>query len=156
MIYIGIALILLGIAQITVTIGVIFAARRYIEDKQAELEERATLILADWFNPASPTEASKMAALLDAAGAIIGGAAARSIMGSLGQRDSSVAKAANGAADEIEATQNPLMGLLGKSKRGRGAAVARLGQLLLPMLSNIGGNGKANDRMGKPPQSFSM
>lgn len=154
-----IAIVLIGSLQILTIFTTVYLVYRYVEHKQAEAELRAGEILRDWLNPQEGDKPSKLANLLDAGGAIIGAAAARSIMASLSADQSHVAKVANGAADELMGQQNPIMGLLSGGKRGRGAAVARLGQLLLPLISNIGsGNGRNSEDKsgGPPPRSFSM
>jgi hypothetical protein len=104
-------------------------------------KRRASLLieekLREWFTSA-PGEPHQAAKVLDAAGAVIGHAAARSIMANLSQQAGAVANVANGVSDQLQAQSNPLVGLLTGGKRGKGAAIMRLAELLGPMLQ--GGN----------------
>jgi hypothetical protein len=95
----------------------------------------------------------KLSQAIEAMGAVVGSAAARSIMASLNADASHAARAANIASDGIEGARNPLLGLLAGGKRGKGAAVLRLAELLGPMLGS-GGNREADnhsiaDRIGR-------
>ena len=87
----------------------------------------------------------KLSQVVEAMGVVVGSAAARSIMASLNADASHAARAANIASDGIEAARNPLLGLLSGGKRGKGAAVLRLAELLGPMLGSAGVKGEANN-----------
>lgn len=114
--------------------------------EKRRLSDRLDALQHEWFDHPEG-QPHKAAQVIDAAGAVIGSAAARSIMASLGADASHAARAANGAADMLQAQQNPLLGLLAGGKRGKGAAVMRLAEMLGPMLSG-GGNHNGN---GAPP-----
>jgi hypothetical protein len=135
------AAILLGICQIVSMLGACLLFRMMVNAKQAEIEARAEKALRDWVESPKEGEPSKLAITLDAMGAVVGSAAARSLMASLKQQSSSVAKVANGISDEVGGATNPIMGLLMGGKRGKGAAVMRLAELIGPML---GGGAKDN------------
>jgi hypothetical protein len=115
--------------------------RERIADSLADLQR-------EWFS-APEGEPHKAAKVLDAAGSVVGAAAARSIMASLGADASHAARAANGAADILQAQQNPLMALLSGGKRGKGAAVMRLAEMLGPMLGGNKLNGGASVYEGR-------
>jgi len=144
-----IAVILLGICQIAALFSSVYLVRRYVEAKQAQFEAK----LADLVTPPSEGKPSKLSLIVDAAGTVIGSAAARSLMATLQQRNSSVAQVANGQADLLQAQANPLLALLSGGKRGKGAAVQRLAELLGPML--FGGQGIKSNGAGASPVSIS-
>jgi hypothetical protein len=132
----------IGICQIVGFYCFSLLIRRAINAKQAELEARAEEVIHKWIDLQEDGKPSRLAEMLEMGGTVIGSAAARSIIASLGAGQAHAARAANGLSDEIQATQNPLMGLLAGGKRGKGAALMRLAELLGPMLK--GGNGASN------------
>jgi hypothetical protein len=134
-----VAAILLGICQVVTMFGVCLLFRHFINAKQAEIERRADAALRAWVESPQEGEPSKLAVLVDAMGAVIGSAAARSLMASLKQQDSAVAQVANGVSDRLQGQTHPLQALLVGGKRGKGAALLRLAELLEPMLA-----GKSN------------
>jgi len=136
-----IAAILLGLSEIIGFMALSLLIRHIINAKQAEIEQRAEEALHRWLDPQPEGKPSKFAEFLDAGGSVVGSAAARSIMASLGAERSHTARAANGLVDEIEGAQNPILGLLSGGKRGKGAAIAKLAQMLLPMLAGHNGAG---------------
>jgi hypothetical protein len=131
------------VCQVVCFGGFLLLLRRIINAKQAEYAAKADAAFRKWFVAEEEGKPSKAALILDAAGAVVGSAAARSIMASLNTDKGHAARAANGIADEMIAQQNPLLGILTGSKRGKGAAVQRLAEMIGPMLSNMGkgGNG---------------
>ncbi len=135
------AALLLGFSQILAVLALSRMIRRIINAKQAEIEARAEAALHKWLDAQEGGKPSKMAEVLDAGGTVIGLAAARSIMGALSAEKSHTARAANGMADEIVGAQNPILGLLSGGKRGKGAALARLAEVLGPMLMGGRPNG---------------
>jgi hypothetical protein len=135
-----VAAILLGICQIAGFYCLSLLIRRAINAKQAEIEARAEAALHKWLDPGPDGKPSQFAEVLDVGGSIIGAAAARSIMASLMAERSHTARAANGLSDEIQGAQNPILGLLTGGKRGKGAALAKLAQVLGPMLAGAGNN----------------
>jgi len=135
-----IAAVFLGICQIVGFYCLSLLIRRAINAKQAELEARAEAALHKWLDPGPDGKPSQFAEVLDVGGSIIGAAAARSIMASLMAEKSHTARAANGLSDEIQGAQNPILGLLAGGKRGKGAALAKLAQVLGPMLAGAGNN----------------
>jgi hypothetical protein len=148
-------IILLIAIQILTPICVFLTIRRYIESKQAETEHRIEAALHDWIDPTPDGKPSKLAVSAEAIGAVIGSAAARSIMSNLAQLKSSEAQAANGIAGGLEAQQNPLLAIIGTTRKGKGAAFQRLIGYLGPMLMGKG-NGTGG---GSPPSqqgSFSL
>jgi len=144
-----IAIVLLGICQIAALFSSVFLVRRYVESKQVQFEAK----LADLVMPPSEGKPSKLSLMIDAAGTVVGSAAARSLMATLQQRNSSAAQVANGQADLLQAQANPLVALLTGGKRGKGAAVQRLAELLGPML--FGGQGIKSNGTGVAPVGIS-
>lgn len=151
-----VAAILLGFCQIIGFFCFSMLLRQWFNAKQAEFEARAAALVREWTEQPSPDKPSKLAQVADAAGTVIGAAAARSIMASVSQGQSAVAHVANGAADQLQAQQNPLMGLLQGGKRGKGAAVLRLAQLIGPMLGGLSGGKAETGGNGKPPNRMTM
>jgi hypothetical protein len=145
-----IAATLICICQLVGFYGLSILIRRIIDAKQAELEARAEEALHKWVDLQEGDKPSRFAELLDTGGSVIGAAAARSIMGALHAGNSHAARQANGIAEEIEGNQNPIMGLLAGNKRGKGAALMRLAELLGPMLK--GNNGASS----APPDGGSV
>lgn len=139
------AAILLGVCQIITMLGCVLLLRKLINAKQAEMEARAEKALRDWIDAPEAGKPSKLALMLDAAGAVVGSATARSLMASLKQDASAQAHVANGIADTLQSQQNPVLGLLTGGKRGKGAAVLRLAEMLGPMFAGGKGNGAASD-----------
>jgi len=149
------AALLFGICQASIMLGALLLSRWWLNRKQADIERRLNEAVREWVEAPAEGQPSRLAITLDAMGAVIGAAAARSLMASMKQSQSSVAQVANGAADELQGKVNPIMALLAGGKRGKGAAVARLSEMLLPLLtgnrsSNGGGAG------GGPPSSYSL
>jgi len=127
--------------------------RAWAAHKQAEIERRIDGVLREWFTPEAEGEPHKAAKAVAAMGEVVGAAAARSIMASLSADRSHVARAANGAVDELQAVQNPVLGLLTGGRRGKGAALRQLAAALGPMLaggatSGPSGNGSNSDGAG--------
>lgn len=142
------AVILLAVCQVLGFVGLSWFLRLYFDRKQAEIEARITATLKDWMEQPAPDQPSKFAQLVQMAGTVIGSAAAHSIMASLNASDSHAARAANSAADSLQAQTNPLLALLAGGKRGKGAAVLRLAEMLGPLLTGAGrsgDNGHATD-----------
>jgi hypothetical protein len=149
-----VCLILLIAIQILTPICVFVAIRRYIESKQAEIEHRVEVAIHDWVDASPSGTPSRLAVSAEAIGAVIGSAAAKSIMSNLAQLKSSEAQAANGIAGALEAQQNPLLAIIGTTRKGKGAAFQRLIGYLGPILM-----GKGNGAGGpEPPRqsSFSL
>lgn len=140
-----IALVVIALEIPLLAIGLKMALDSIVDRKQREVEAKIKALAEEWLIATSDKEPSKLAALVDAMGTVVGSAAARSIMASLSASNSQVARVANGLSDELQGAQNPIMALLSGGKRGKGAAVARLTQLLLPMLGNKNGGGKAGN-----------
>jgi hypothetical protein len=143
-----IAVILLGVCQIVAMFGVCLLIRMWAERKQEEIERKLNVVIHSWVDSQGEGQPSKLAVVMEAVGALVGAAAAKSIMASVKQQSSSVAQVANGLSDGIEAQQNPLLAMLG-GKRGKGSAVSRLLTLIGPML---GGNHKQDGGTGTPPK----
>jgi hypothetical protein len=127
-----IAAVLLGICQLVTSIGLALLFRQFFNTKQAEIEQKAeaafrAMIELQGENHDQP---SKLALMLDSAGAVVGAAAARSLMASLKQTTSATAQVANGITEPMLAQQNPLLAMLTTGKRGKGAAVLRLAEML--------------------------
>jgi len=150
------AAVLLSICQIVSIFGACLVLRHVINAKQAEIEAKVERALREWVESPEPGKPSKLALVLDSAGAVVGSAAARSLMASMKQDVSSVAHVANGASDLITAQQNPLVGMLTGGKRGKGAALMRLAELIGPMLGGKGSGNGTNDSGSKPPTAFSL
>jgi hypothetical protein len=134
-----VAAILLGICQIITMLGATLLLRHFLNAKQAEIEARLEETVREWTAAQPDDQPSKLAVMLDATGSVIGSAAARSLMASLKQVQSSNAQVANGLSDQLQAEANPILGLLTSGKRGKGAAMMRLASLLGPLLTGKGG-----------------
>lgn len=143
-----VAAILLGLCQILGLVGLGWFLRVYFDRKQAEIEARLEGTLREWVTPAEEGKPSKFAEVLGGMGAVVGQAAARSIMSSLGADKAHVARAANGISDELEAQSNPIMALLSGGKRGKGAALQRLAELIMPMLGPRAGGPSSGNGSG--------
>jgi hypothetical protein len=118
--------------------------RRIINAKQAELEARAEETIRHWVEPQEGNKPSRFAEVLDMAGAVVGQAAARSIVASLMGSKGKALQEAGGLVDQMTSEQNPILGLLQGGKRGRGTALTKLAELLGPMLqSKMNGGGQA-------------
>jgi len=134
-----------SIAVLSFPIIINHVIRRIIDQKQADIEAKIAELSATWLEPAGEGKSSRLAEVFDLAGKTVGSAAARSIMQNLKSDEGHVAMVANGLADEIQGKQNPLLGLLAGRKRGKGAAVMKLAEMLGPMIQNMGqGGGSGN------------
>lgn len=153
LIFVGICL---AVSQIVGLVVCAALAKRYIEAKQAEIEARAEAVLRAWIE-AKPGEPSKLAELVAVAGDVIGSAAAKALLKSLGQANGAVGNVATGVAAPLEAQANPLLALLAGGRRAKGSAVLRLAELLGPMLAGVG-HKTDNGRGGEEPRqgSFSL
>jgi hypothetical protein len=143
-------LILLSVCNLLAPIGAFFMFKRYLDHKQAAVEAQLRAVVLDWIQPTEDGKQSKFAEMLDAGGAIVGRAAAKSIMLQLNQANTSVTQTANGIADPLEAHSNPIAALMSGGKRGKGAALARLAQLLAPMLTGSTGSNSNHGEHGAP------
>lgn len=132
-----VGLVLLAFCQIACTCALVLGVRLVVNRKQREIEARLAAVFTEWCT-AEPGKASKLAELVAAAGAVVGQSAAQSIMAAFNADKSHVARQANMLADEAQAQANPLLGLLAGGKRGKGAALMRLAELLGPMLVGQG------------------
>jgi hypothetical protein len=132
------AVCLLGVCQICGALVAALLIRRYIARIRADIESKITDSIRDLVSQPAPDQPSKLAQIVDAAGAVIGSAAARSIMASLSADKSHAANVAGGVADQIQAEQNPIMAILTGGKRGKNAGVLRLAQMLGPLLGGSG------------------
>lgn len=156
-----VAVVLLCGCQIAGGILAGILVSRQIRRTKTEVRTEISQILVEWTTPAGEGKPSKAAELVDMIGAVIGSAAARSIMAQFNADASHAARAANTAADNIEAARNPLLSILTGTKRGKGAAVARLAEMLggmftgsgagqqmhLPLGSNGGSERSVSDRI---------
>jgi hypothetical protein len=139
-----VAALFLGFCQILCTLCLCLWIRSTVAHKQAEIEARAEDLYRQWFTQPAPDKPHKFALLVHEAGTVIGSAAAQSIMSSLQADKSHVARQANMLSDEIQAVQNPLVGLLAGGKRGKGAALMRLAELLGSGLGQNHGSGSGS------------
>jgi hypothetical protein len=144
--------ILLCVAEIVGFVAFAWLIRMYADRKQAEIERRIDTVIHAWGDPQGEAhdQPSKLAQLLDALGAVVGLAAARSIMGALSTQDGHLARQANNLADQVVAQQNPLLGLLSGGRKGKGAALRHLAEVLGPMLMGSGGNHKSGPSDERP------
>jgi len=137
--------VLVGACQIITLLGVALLLKRWADAKQAEIEARLSAALRAWGEPQGEGKPSKAAEVLDAMGAVVGAAAARTIMSSLAADASHTARAANTLGDIAQGQSNPVLGLLTGGKRGKGAALARLAEIIGPMLAQNQGNHNQGD-----------
>ena len=135
------------LAQSLLILCGLFGAVLWMRREQARLEERIRSLVDDWVMPQAEGRPSKFAEVLEAVGSVVGSSVARSIMASLNADASHVARVANGAVDGLQVQSNPLLAMLGGGKRGKGAAIARLAEMLGPMLA--GKNGSAASAGGE-------
>lgn len=153
------AAILAGFCLVSITILFVYSRfLRVLDKKQAEIQGRLELAIRDWVEPQEENKPSKLAVSIDMAGTIIGSAAARSLMHNLSQANTAMTVAANNASEQITAAQNPLGAMLanlGGGKRGKGAAVARLVDLLVPLLRGATGGDHGSHSSGGQ-QTFSL
>ena len=135
---------------------ILWLAVRYLDRKQADIEARASELVRSWLASPAENQPSELAKVVSALGEVIGGSAARVIAASFGAGESQLARQANKASDLLEAQVNPIMALLTGNKRGKGAALARLGEVLNSWL-NKGGPTTPSDNGAKPVQkTFSL
>ena len=149
------AAIILAGHFLAITVVCILAAR-YIERKQRKIERQLEEIVHKWVDPGPDNSPSELAKVLDAMGAVVGSAAARTIMSSIAAERSHTARAANSMADEIQGAQNPILGLLTGGKRGKGAALQRLAEVLGPMLFRVPNNPGSNGGQESPRKQYKM
>jgi len=150
-----VAALVYSFCQVLIFGALVLCLRAWAAHKQAEIEHRIDAVLRDWFTPEAEGEPHKAAKAVAAMGEVVGAAAARSIMASLSADRSHVARAANGAAEELQAVQNPVLGLLTGGRRGKGAALRQLAAALGPMLAG-GGIGGPPDNGSNPGGSSSV
>lgn len=138
--WIVLSIILTGVLQ---TFCLLLGVRWLVVREKREIHDRLQALAAEWVTPPAEGQPHKLAQLISAAGEVIGASAARSIMASLNADKSHVARVANGLVDEAQGAANPLLGLLAGGKRGKGAAMARLVEMIGPMLAgqSHGSNG---------------
>jgi hypothetical protein len=137
------------IALVSIAIIIKRSISSFVLAKQAEIEAKIHDTLYDFVAPQGDGKASKLGDLLANAGLIVGQAAANTIMSNLNASNGHAVRAANDIAGAIDGQSSPLAGVLGLLKggrRGKGAAIGRLAEILGPMLgggSAAGGNGSA-------------
>jgi hypothetical protein len=150
------------ICQCLGVVGLCLAIRQFTNAKQAELQAKLEDAIHDWVDSPGKdaqdkAKPSKLAISLDAMGAVVGVSAAKSLMNSLQVETSHTARAANGVSDVLEAQKNPIIGLLAGGKRGKGAAIARLTEVLSPMFSGTGaGSGASSPSDGNHQRPMSL
>jgi hypothetical protein len=145
-----IAAVLLGICQFASAFTLFLLFKYLMESKQRQLERRLEQAIKEWTYQPEADKPSKLAVLVDSVGAVIGSAAARSLMASVKQQSSSVAQVANGLSDQAQAQINPLAALVSGGKRGKGAALLRLAEIIGPMLSKQSGSNGSGESL--PPR----
>lgn len=147
------AIVLTGSALIFSQFLLAFLLKRAIGQalatKEQEIRAEMTAALHEWIDLPADGKKSKLGEALDAGGQLIGSAAAKSLLASLSGSASRPALLANNISEPLEAQANPLLSLLTGNKRGKGAAVVRLAELLGPMLTGgLGKNGGAGPGPG--------
>jgi len=133
-----VALALVGLAPFLSVLLAYHLFTRAISIKQAELENRIQKTIATFVSSPEPGKPSPLGEILDSVGVVVGSAAARNIMKSLGGADGRAGIQAEAISGQLQAEQNPLVGLLSGGKRGKGAALMRLAELLGPMITQRG------------------
>jgi hypothetical protein len=138
------AVVSIGLCQIFALFYVAFSLKRYAEAKQADIERRLIETIADYVNSPDPKTPSKLALIVHQLGLVIGSSAAQSLRASLSQESSALTHVANGAIDQLQGQQNPILALLSGGKRGKGSAIIKLAGMLQGMLgsNNHGGSGQ--------------
>jgi hypothetical protein len=135
-------IILLGLGNIlAISASILYVKHEIIkhaELKQAEIEGRLYETVNEWVKPGENNTQSKLAGVLESVGVVVGSSAARTLMASLNADNSHIAKTANGLLASAEAAKNPIIGLLRGGRRGKGAGLEGLAELLLPMLQSKG------------------
>ena len=145
-----IAAIMVSLAQIMSFVAFGWLLRVWADRKQAEIERRIDTAIRSWVEPPEEGKPSQVALVMQEAGTVIGQAAARSIMATFGAEASHEARVANGASEVLEAQANPLMSFLAGGRRGKGAALQRLTQLVMPLLTKAGNHGTESGREKRP------
>lgn len=125
--------------QTLVIIGGGILAAVWIRREKRALQTR----LEEWFIPPAEGQSSRISQAIEAAAALIGSAAARSIMATLRADKSHVQRVVNNLTEEGEASANPLMAMLTAGGKGKGSSLGKLASMLAPMLAGMvgGGNG---------------
>lgn len=135
-----------GAALLSLPLALQWSINRVIDRKQAEIELKIYTLVNEWISSPSEGKPSKLAEITAAAGTVVGQSAAHSIMQSLSTQQSHVTTLAQNVTGEIESQQNPLLAILQGGKRGKGAAVLKLAQLLAPMLQNMSKDNHQNQQ----------
>lgn len=149
------AIAALLLCQLVVLICGVVLLPRWIARKQEDIERRLNETVHSWVDSPGVTDEgkplpSKMAEVLEVMGVVVGSAAARSLRASLQQQASSQAQVANGALDQLQGAENPLLGLLAGGRRGKGAAIQALALKLWEMFPKGGaGNGHSESIIGR-------
>lgn len=152
------AVALLGFCQIFAAFVIVFGVRtvfdRRIQAARDEISSTLAALGEEWLTPAAEGEPHKLAKTVALVGDVIGASAARSIMASLNADKSHVANVANGITDGIVANQNPLLGLLSGGRRGKGAALQKLMEVIGPKLMGMAGSIQGNGNGGAPQGEY--
>lgn len=140
-----ICLILLILSTLLSPFALFYLLQRYFEAKQATLLQDIETLKHQWFSPGPNGTPSPIQSTMGDLGAVVGSAAARSIMASLKQVKSSEAVVANSLADGIQAQVDPLALLIGSTRRGgKGAAIERLVGFLREAFKGSGNSGSGS------------
>lgn len=145
-----IAAALICFCQFAAAFCALLLVRRYIRRRESEIRDQLLSAAHEWIDPQGENadQPSKLADAIAQLGEIMGRAAARSLMSQLAASNSHAAKVAGGISDTVEAQTNPLGLIAGAVTRGKGGGIARLAQLLAPMLGGLGGSGPGPGRAG--------
>lgn len=151
-----VACALMMLCQCIYFIGLYWLITRWAERKQRDIERRVDAVIKDWTTPEAEGQPHKFARLVYSIGETVGQAAARSLSAQVKADASHTARVANGIADNLEAQSNPILSMVSGTARGKGAAMRRLTELLLPMLAGAAqpkpnnGNGQSvASRLGR-------
>ncbi len=113
----------------------------YFDRKQSQIELRLDAMIHDYIDPQGEGKPSRLADITTQLGMIVGAAAAQQIIKSLQTEQGHVGKTVNG----LLAEQSPLLGLLSGGRRGKGAGLAKLAEMLAPMMAGGSGAGNGNN-----------
>jgi HAMP domain-containing protein len=137
--FVLLAALSVGASLIVSAFLLINGLRRVVDIKIEAIKSDLTATITDYVSPQGK-DPSKLAEITETVGIIIGAAAAKSLMQSMGQRNSAASKVAGEMASAVDGQSNPLLALASSLPKGKGAGIARLAQLLAPMVGGNHGN----------------
>lgn len=124
---------------------------KVIERKTSEIEGKVSAIVREFITNPDEHTPSKLAVMFDLFGATIAKGMVHEAAVQEKAEQSHVARVANNMLAEEQAYQNPILGILGKNKRGKNAAYVRLAEMIGQQLGAAGGGGNGAGGGGATP-----